>query len=96
MVMEEAMAQRRKLALSAAQRDELVAPRDHDPHPYVRERCAAVVKIADGMSPHAVARGGLLKARAPDTVYGWLNVYEAAGVAGLRAHQHGGPRRGCF
>jgi hypothetical protein len=54
------------------------------------------VKIAGGMSPHAVARGGLLKARDPDTVYGWLNAYEAAGLAGLRAHRHGGPRRGCY
>ena len=90
------MAQRRKLTLAVAQRDDLVVHRDHDPRPYVRERCAALVKIADGMSPHAVARGGLLKARDPDTVYGWLNAYEAAGLVGLCAHQHGGPRRGCF
>jgi transposase len=90
------MAQRRKLAVTRAQRKELVAHRDHDPRPYVRERCAAMVKIADGMSPHAVARGGLLKARDPDTVYGWLNTYEAAGLPGLQAQQHGGPRRGCF
>jgi transposase len=93
---EEPMAPRRKLTLSAGQREELVAHRDHDPRSDVRERCAAVVKIADGLSPHAVARGGLLKARDPDTVYGWLNAYEAAGLAGLRAHRHGGPRRGCY
>jgi hypothetical protein len=96
MTQEELMAQRRTVALSPAQREELVAHRDHDPRPYVRERCAAVVKTADGMSPYAVACGGLLKARDPDTVYGWLNTYEAAGVVGLCAHQHGGPRRGCF
>jgi Winged helix-turn helix len=96
MMEEESMAQRRRLTVSAEQRAELVAHRDHDPRPYARERCAALVKIADGMSPHAVARGGLLKARDPDTVYGWLNAYEAAGLAGLQAHQHGGPRRGCF
>jgi hypothetical protein len=90
------MAPRRTLVLSAAQRDELVAHRDHDPRPYVRERCAALVKIADGMCPHAVAQGGLLKARDPDTVYGWLNAYVAAGLAGVLARQHGGPRRGCL
>jgi hypothetical protein len=88
------MARRRKLALSLAQREELVAHRDRDPRPGVRERCAALVKIADGMSPHAVARGGLLKARDPDTVYGWLNAYEAAGLAGVIARRHGGARRG--
>jgi transposase len=90
------MAQRRKLLLSAGQREELVAHRDHDPRPYVRERCAALVKIAAGMSPHAVAQRGLLKARDPDTVYGWLAAYEAAGLAGVLARQHGGARRGCL
>ena len=29
--------------------------------------------LADGMTPHAVARHGLLKPRKPDTVYGWLD-----------------------
>ena len=90
------MAQRRKLTVSAEQREALVAHRDHDPHPYVRERCAALVKIADGMSPHAVAQRGLVKARDPDTVYGWLAAYEAEGLAGVIARQHGGARRGCL
>jgi len=90
------MAQRRALKLTEDRRTELAHHRDHDPRPYVRERCAALLKIADGLSPHAVARGGLLKARDPDTVYGWLDTYEAAGLAGVIARQHGGPRRGCF
>jgi hypothetical protein len=90
------MAQRRKLLLSAGQREALVAHRDHDPRPSVRERCAALVKIAAGMSPHAVAQRGLLKARDPDTVYGGLAAYEAAGLAGVIARQHGGARRGCL
>jgi len=93
---ERSMAQRRKLALTPVQRAELVAYRDRDPRPDVRERCAALVKIADGLSPHAVARGGLLKARDPDTVYGWLTAYEAAGLAGVIARRHGGARRGCL
>ena len=90
------MAQRRRLALSPAQRGELEAHRDHDPRPYVRERCAALVKIADGMSPLAVAQRGLLRARDPDTVYGWLATYDVRGLAGVIARQHGGARRGCF
>ena len=90
------MVHRRTLSLSPAQRRDLEQHRDHDPRPYVRERCAALLKIADGASPFGVANAGLLKPRDPDTVYGWLNAYEAAGLAGIVAHQHGGPRRGCF
>lgn len=90
------MAHRRTLTLAPAEQHQLEDHRDHDPRPYVRERCAAVVKIAAGMSPHAVARHGLLQPRDPDTVYGWLTTYQTAGLAGLIARQHGGPRRGCF
>lgn len=88
------MAQRRTLTLTDEQRQELVRHRDHDPRPYVRERCAALLKVADGKAAHWVAKHGLLKERDPDTVYNWLNIYEAEGMAGLIAHQHGGPRRG--
>jgi hypothetical protein len=63
---------RRTVRLSWTQRRELEQARNHDPRPYVRERCAAVLKIADGASAHAVAHQGLLKARDPDTLYAWL------------------------
>ena len=52
---------RRTLILTEAQRQELLQLRDHDARPYVRERGAALLKIADGHSPHRVARHGLLK-----------------------------------
>jgi len=87
------MPQRRTLTLTPAQQDELQQLRDHDPRPYVRERCAALLKIAHGRSPHAVACTGLLRPRDPDTVYQWLDRYQAEGLAGLLAHQHGGNRR---
>lgn len=90
------MAQRRTLRLSKEQREVLMEHRDHDARPYVRERCAAILKIADGQSPHAVARHGLLKERRPDTVYYWLNIYETEGPNGLLAHQQGGPQRRCL
>lgn len=35
------MSRQRRLDLSEVQRQELLATRDHDPRPYVRERCAA-------------------------------------------------------
>ncbi len=88
------MAQRRTLSLTDRQRQELLHARDHDARPYVRERCAALLKIADGQTPHHVARQGLLKPRDPDTVYAWLSAYAANGLAGVLARQHGGQRRG--
>jgi hypothetical protein len=90
------MYQRRTLALSDDERAALLYHRDHDPKPYVRERCAAVLKIADGQSPHAVANAGLLRRRDPDTVYTWLDSYQGEGLPGLSGHQHGGNRRGCL
>jgi Winged helix-turn helix len=82
----------RRISLTEEQRQELVRLRDHDPRPYVRERGAAVLKIAEGQSPHRVAQSGLLKPRDPDTIYAWLDRYEAEGAAGLIAHPHGGSR----
>jgi len=90
------MSKRRTLTLNDEQRCELIEHLNHDPHPYVRERCAAMLKIAEGNSPHWVAQQGLLVKRDPDTVYNWLNIYEAEGLAGLIARQHGGIRRGCL
>lgn len=88
------MARLRRLSLTAEQEAELIRHRDHDPRPQMRERCAALLKIAAGHSAHWVARQGLLKPRDPDTVYQWLRYYETEGWAGLARHAHGGSRRG--
>ena len=90
------IARLRTLSLNEQQQQELIQHRDHDPRPYVRERCAALLKIAAGQSPHAVAQHGLLKPRDPDTVYQWLRFYEEEGLPGLVHRAHGGPRRGCL
>ena len=87
------MPYRRTLALTDAQRQDLIQYRDHDPRPYVRERCAALLKIADGRSPHAVARHGRLKPRDPDTVYEWLHVFERFGRRAVWMFQQGGKHR---
>lgn len=80
---------RRTLVLTETQQAELVALRDHDRRAYLRERAAALLKIAAGQAPHAVARQGLLKPRDPDSVYGWLTAYEQEGSAGLLHHPRG-------
>jgi hypothetical protein len=77
------MPQRRRLQLTDERLAELKRARDTAKRPYVRERAAALVRVAEGESPRHVARTGLLKPRDPDTVYAWVDRYEAAGVAGL-------------
>jgi hypothetical protein len=57
------------LTLTDEAKQVLIEHRDHDERPYVRERCAALLKIAEGKSSHWVAHHGLLKRRGPDTVY---------------------------
>jgi transposase len=74
---------RLELVVEPEERAELVKVRDHHPKPYMRERAAALLKIADGVSGRWVARYGLLRTRACDTVYGWVHRYEAEGIAGL-------------
>lgn len=87
------MPHRRTLTLTDDQRRQLLDHRDHDQRPAVRERCAALLKVAAGQAPYAVALHGLLRVRDPDTVYAWLDYFQADGLPGLLAHLHGGRRR---
>ena len=73
-----------QLTLSTSARQELKRVRDHEPEPYMREKAAALLKIAAGQSGRAVACHGLLKHRRPDTVYDWVRRYQVEGVKGLR------------
>jgi transposase len=73
----------RRLELNEVERTTLVQAVKHHPKAYARERAAALVKVAAGASAHQVAREGLLTRHAPDTVYRWLDRYEAVGIAGL-------------
>lgn len=73
-----------QLDLSQAQRQALEAMRDRSPHAYLRERAAAILKIADGASGRQVATEGLLKRRKADTVYEWVQRYRAQELEGLR------------
>lgn len=73
----------RTLTLTSAEKRELESIRDTHEKSYMRERAAALLKISEGQSPYRVATTGLLKKRDPDTVYDWLDRYQAEGVAGL-------------
>ena len=89
---------RRTLTLTEPQRRELEQVRDRERRPYLRERAAALLHIAAGRTPHAVARQGLWKPRDPDTVYAWLTRYQQQGLAGLvqrpRGHRGFSPSAG--
>jgi hypothetical protein len=74
------------LELSQEQRAELIKHRNTDPLPYMRERCAALLKIADGLTVAAVARSGLLRRYDPDALYEWRRRYLVNGLTGLRIH----------
>ena len=71
------------IVLREDQRAELEQTRDRNPLAYLRERAAAVLKIAAGASGRSTAQTGLLKPRSPDTVYEWGKRYVAQGLAGL-------------
>jgi hypothetical protein len=82
------------LTLSEAERVTLQEGLRHHRRPQVRERCAALLSVGQGHSPHWVAQHALLVPRKPDTVYQWLAWYKQEGLMGVLAHQHGGARRG--
>jgi hypothetical protein len=75
---------RLKLELDQDQRNELEDLRDHSALPYLRERAAALIKIASGLSGREVARNRLNQAHWQDTIYEWVQRYRAEGVKGLQ------------
>ena len=71
------------VTLAQSDRTALVALRDHDRRPYLRERAATILKLGDGATIQEVAAAGLLKPRARHTIADWLDRYLAEGIAGL-------------
>jgi len=70
--------------LTETQRNELEDLRDHAKQPYLRERAAAILKIAAGHSGLETARTLLNQPHWPDTLYTWVKRYRAEGLAGLK------------
>jgi hypothetical protein len=73
-----------QLDLTDKQRAELLDLRDHADQPYLRERAAALLKIADGNSARQVAARGLLRKRWHRTLAIWVEQYRQSGVEGLK------------
>jgi transposase len=71
------------VCLMPEQEEQLKQIRDTHKDAYMRERAAAIIKLAQGMSPRRVALNGLLKTRKPDTVRDWIKRFLSEGIAGL-------------
>ena len=84
-----------KLELTVEQKQELEDLRDHALKPYLRERAAAILKIAAGSSGRETALHGLLKPHWQDTIYDWVARYLTKGIAGLEI-QSGRGRKPAF
>lgn len=74
----------RQITLSDKDRHALMRMRDTSSKAYLRECAAAILKVDDGTCAAHVARHGLLRRRAEDTVYAWLDRFETDGIAGLQ------------
>ena len=83
------------LELNEGQKRELEEIRDGNQKPYMRERAAALLKVARGRSGRDVALNGLHKQRDPDTIYTWVRRYQAEGIKGLLIRQGRG-RKAAF
>lgn len=77
------MAKAYHLELSEAQRTELDKARRHHPKAYVRERAAAILKVAAGESLRQVGLHELVLPHEPETVKAWIDRYVAEGLPGL-------------
>lgn len=90
------MPKRLTITLNEKQRRELRETRDHHAKAYMREKAAAILKIADDRLPAlAVAQHGLLKHRDDNTVRSWLRRYLHGGLA-LLLVQRGRGRKPAF
>ena len=71
------------LSLTAEQRRDLEHARAHNPKPHIREKAAALLKVADGASARQVAAVGLLTERRHETISRLVERFLSGGLAGL-------------
>ena len=58
----------------------------HHPKPHVREKCAALLKLAQGHSAQTIAEEELLTRHAKDTLTDWVQRFQQQGLLGLQVH----------
>jgi hypothetical protein len=77
------MPSRRQVILQPAQEHELRWALKNHAKAYVRERAAAILKVAAGTPMRQVAAGGLLQTRTEEALSDWIDRYESEGLSGL-------------
>ncbi|MBL4896985.1 MAG: IS630 family transposase [Erythrobacter sp.] len=71
---------RLKVRLGGRHRDQLLRAAKTHSKPQIRERAAAILKVAGGQSVEQVAESGLLVRRHRSTVYNWISEYFTHGL----------------
>jgi transposase len=71
------------LELTDQQRADLQRLRQRAHKAYLRERAAALLKVADGQSARQVAAHGLLTSHSHRTICEWVTRFQADGLHGL-------------
>jgi len=89
------MPKRIRIKLSESQIQELETTRHQSSKPHLRERAAAVLKVAAGQTVTEVAEKGLLIRHEPETVHAWIKAYLKEGLSG-RTVQAGRGRKAAF
>jgi len=56
----------------------------HHPKPHVREKCSALLKLAQGHSALTIAAEELLTPHAQDTLTDWVKRFQQKGLEGLQ------------
>jgi hypothetical protein len=82
-----------RLELGEVEQVTLMEMSKHHPKAYMRERAAAVLKVANGLSIRQVAEVGCLKRREWETVAKWVKAYEQQGLRGLYIRAGRGRKR---
>lgn len=77
------MPKKLSLTLEPEQQLELVQARDKHPKPYIRERAAALLKVAAGQHYETVAATGLLTSYCRQSVASWIKRFQEEGLPGL-------------
>jgi hypothetical protein len=74
---------RRQVCLCPEQERELQWALKHHEKAYVRERAAAILKVAAGAPMRQVAANGLLQTRTEEALSEWITRYLDEGLSGL-------------
>jgi hypothetical protein len=82
-----------RLELGEVERRTLEEMSKHHAKAYMRDRAAALLKVARGMSIRQVAEVGCLKRREWETVAKWVKGYEQHGLRGLYLRAGRGRKR---